>query len=200
MTVVISSFGQRTEVIGKTKKITKVNFGSGNMNRVNLPPNEIVYIVDADNDYFTIRHNDGYGYVSRSQIKYSQKEINELLSFRDIEPLDKTKIKPPTILNQDYIAKNSVLDLKKIDDPYKLEIDHLRYCLGRYNREVMTGYGLTIAGSVVTIASAFIDDSGIGIAAGSVLSLIGGIVIIDGQKWTKRAYIGPNGIGIRFTF
>ena len=193
-------FAQTIEVIGNTKRVTPVSFGSRNSNKIYLPANIDVYITDSDLNNFTIRYSDGYGYVSRSKIKYNQWEINELEEYRQKDPFDKSKIKPPTIQEKEKIALTSTLDIKKIDDPYKYEIDHIRYCMGRYNSQVMTGYGLSIGGSVLTIASAFIDDSGIGIAAGGVLTLIGSIVIIDGQKWTKRAYVGPNGMGVVFKF
>jgi len=35
---------------------------------------------------------------------------------------------------------------------------------------------------------------------GGVISLAGIITLIDSEKWMKRAYIGPDGIGVKFTF
>lgn len=202
----LNLFAQNAEVVGTTKQLTKIKF-IGGINTAEISAGEIVYIVDSDNDKFTIRYDDGYATVPRSKIKYSQKDIDELAEYRKNEPLNKSNLKPPTIKNVAILSPKSSKDLKNTndrnstgDESCKYEIDHIRYCLGKYNKQVMTGYCIGIAGSAVTIVSAFTENSGVGYAAGGVLSLIGTIVIIDGQKWTKRAYIGPNGVGIKFTF
>ena len=35
---------------------------------------------------------------------------------------------------------------------------------------------------------------------GGVASLVGTIMVIDSEKWLKRAYLGPNGFGVKFVF
>jgi hypothetical protein len=117
-------------------------------------------------------------------------------------------------------------DYKNLDQVSKLEFqnDYTRFCLKKYHDEKMIGYKCQLAGIIIVGASFIIPvpedvsiyESGtsseytihkkdftirtITSIGGGVISLLGVIINIDSEKWMKRAYIGPDGIGVRFKF
>jgi len=115
------------------------------------------------------------------------------------------------IINQNYNDLDQVSKLQ-------YQHDYTRFCLKKYHDEKMTGLKLELIGSAVIAAGALFPSSfhtretdtgtryndrrlnnGIMIGGG-VVSLIGMIYSIDAEKWLKNAYVGPDGIGVRFKF
>jgi len=96
---------------------------------------------------------------------------------------------------------NETLSLTDIDK-YKYEIDHLRYCVGRYGRQKSLAYSLQLIGAGV-IAIGVSDEEKLPLAyIGGGLSLIGLVIQIDAEKWMKKAYVGStaNGFGVKYRF
>lgn len=92
---------------------------------------------------------------------------------------------------------------------YQYQIDHIRYCAGQYNKQIMVGYKVAYSGVGVILASSLIasnvknhsDDVMIaGSIFGGILVLAGTREIIRSNKWMKKIYVGPNGIGIKYNF
>lgn len=105
----------------------------------------------------------------------------------------------------------------KPDEKDQYQIDFVRHCLKKYHDEKILGYGLQVTG--VLLAGVGLNMSqndnteydyqaentenkeGKGlIYVGAAFSIAGIITLIDSEKWMKRAYIGPDGLGVRFTF
>lgn len=96
------------------------------------------------------------------------------------------------------------------------QLDYVRYCLYKSNRQKSYGYAFSIVGGLVMVIG--MADDGYNVTeygnrdnnsfdgtymltiVGGVMSLAGTIMVIDSEKWLKRAYIGPNGIGVKFEF
>jgi hypothetical protein len=92
---------------------------------------------------------------------------------------------------------------------YRYQIDHIRYCAGQYNKQIMTGYKVAYSGVGVILASSLIasnvknhsdDVMIVGSIFGGILVLAGTREIIRSNKWMKKIYVGPNGIGIKYNF
>jgi len=196
-----SVFAQITQITGITRGKTSVFFGPGNKTLEKIPGNQTVSIIDADDQYFTIKYNDGKAYVNRTDLKFSYSELRELNKTKKMATSDsKFSNQLKELPSASGSFKLSGTDITKVDDKYKYEIDHIRYCAGKYNQQIMTGYLLSITGSVVVGGGSFTDKPKVPLAIGAGLSLIGGILIIDGQKWMKKISIGPDGIGIKYAF
>lgn len=88
-------------------------------------------------------------------------------------------------------------------DP-KYEIQLVKYCLNKYRLQRRTGFILeVIGGAVCGIGISQIDKNDNSyplVVGGSIIAFSGFITIIDSEKWLKRAYIGTDGIGIKFKF
>ena len=80
-------------------------------------------IIDSNNYFFTIKYHDENGYVNRNHINYDSAELSELL---------KTK-------NGKVDLNGVPMNSSKIDDKYKFEIDHIRYCARKYNQKIKNG-------------------------------------------------------------
>ena len=183
-----SSWAQITQISGTTKFKTKVTYGQDAKTDM-IPGGYAVDIIDANNYFFTIKYHDGNGYVNRHHIKYNAAELKELMK-----------------------AKNELPDLREVsrnsskgDDKYKYEIDHIRYCAGKYSREIKTGYAFALAGVAAVAAPSFVDITNQDIEGsiknvGYGLGVLAAILIIDSNKWMKRIYFGPEGFGIRYSF
>lgn len=114
------------------------------------------------------------------------------------------------------------IDFKNLDQLSKLEYSHdyTRYCLKKYHDRRNTGYTFQIAGLIVAGAGFAVKPKEIveiyeganyvysydytlryatSICGGAAI-IIGSIIQVDADKWLKRAYIGPNGIGVKFQF
>lgn len=105
----------------------------------------------------------------------------------------------------------------KPEEKDQYQIDFVRHCLKKYHDEKMTGYGLQLTGVLLAGAGLSLNNeentgtdypgdnatnvaSKILIYGGAACSLAGIITLIDSEKWMKRAYIGPDGFGVRFKF
>ena len=88
------------------------------------------------------------------------------------------------------------------------EVDHIRYCMGKYNEQVSMGYIMTGLGLALSITTVTADlkpknsDVGLKIVNGMAIlcDVIGIAMIIDANKWTKRIYVGETGIGLKYKF
>jgi len=110
-----------------------------------------------------------------------------------------------TIVNEQYQKLTT-------DEKLKFQTDYVRHCLKKYHDEKMTGYGLQLAGIAMAGAGVAIENNKnterklsspidvVLIYGGAACSVAGLITLIDSEKWMKRAYIGPDGIGVRFRF
>lgn len=167
----------------------------------NVPIWKSVIIEDVTKKYYIIKYEEGHGYVLPFNIKCKKKQLKELIIFREDTPL---AIKPHSKQSNDSVVNNEtakINELQTIDDRYKYEIDHIRYCAGKYAKEMSTGYTFSILGSAISVGGAFIKDKPeIPIAVGAGLGLIGYILIINSNKWMKKISIGPDGLGIKYKF
>lgn len=124
------------------------------------------------------------------------------------------------------MAQQPKIDYKSLDQFSKIEFQHdyTRFCLKKYHDEKMKAYvlqlsGLAIAGAGMLIPvqdgeaiynsgypdeyTVYTEDNtirNVGFIVGGAAFLGGIILQIDSEKWLKRAYFGPNGIGVRFEF
>ena len=114
--------------------------------------------------------------------------------------------------NQIDSLKNIQFEINKM----KLELDFVRHCLHKSHNEKMGGYMLSFFGGVImglstgltntdvsyngTRTNDFSTEGKLVLIGGAGLSLIGTFMIIDSEKWLKRAYTGPDGLGIKYEF
>ncbi|MBV5334367.1 MAG: hypothetical protein JZU49_00995 [Sulfuricurvum sp.] len=196
----ITVFSQVKQINGVTRGKTSVYFGAGNKSVDKLPSGTNVEIIDSDDTYFTIKYGEGKAYVIRTDIKFSYADLKELQKSKKEGLLTDYNVSNQQLTLKSTDPMTFKADLSKIDDKYKYEIDHIRYCAGKYNREIMGGYGLTFIGAAIVIGGSTSDKPEPTFVIGGVVSLIGTFMVIDSQKWMKRMYVGPNGMGIRFTF
>ncbi len=184
----ISSWAQVDQISGTTRFKTKVTYGQDARTDM-IPGGYAVDIIDANNYFLTIKYHDGNGYVNRNHIKYDPSELKELMKIK----------------NGQVDLSEVPLNSSKVDDRYKYEIDHIRYCAGKYRREIKTGYAFSLAGVAVVAFPSFIDINNKDTQdrmkqVGYGLGALGAILIIDSNKWMKRIYFGPEGFGMRYSF
>lgn len=96
------------------------------------------------------------------------------------------------------------------------QLDYVRHCLYKSNRQKSYGYAFSIVGGLVMGIGMADDGDNVSeygardnnsfdgtyvlTVVGGVMSLAGTIMVIDSEKWLKRAYVGPNGVGVKFEF
>lgn len=207
--LMLNSFAQVHHIIGVTRSKTPVYLKPDDSKTIGkLLAGDTITIEDANVDYFTIQYKGGNAYVERSSVKFKTEELRELKQTRKQFPFSPKPIDLNSILQKNsdisQITMNSqITDITKIEDKYKYEIDHIRYCAGKYRNEIMTGYAFSFAGAVATGSAIFMDNSDdikLVTVVGFGLGLIGTILIIDSNKWMKKISVGPNGIGIKYVF
>jgi len=180
---------QVASISGTTKFRTKVTYGP-DAKTAKIPGGYAVDIIDANNYFFTIKYNDGNGYVVRNHIEYDPAELSALMKANNggIE-----------------LKEGEKIDLSRVEDRYKYEIDHIRYNLGRYHREMKSGYAFALLGVGAVASPSFIDFNDTSMEktvkeVGYGLGILGGLLILDSNKWMKRIYFGPEGVGIKYSF
>ncbi|HET6556394.1 MAG TPA: hypothetical protein VFG54_03710 [Prolixibacteraceae bacterium] len=115
-------------------------------------------------------------------------------------------------LNQADSVRMIHYELQKL----KYESAYVRHCLRKYHQEKTNGYFLSFFGGVLMGASTgltthyrdydgsrttgFTTEGKALFLGGAVMSLVGTVMIIDSEKWFKRAYLGPDGLGIKINF
>jgi hypothetical protein len=124
-----------------------------------------------------------------------------------------------------YVAQGKIAmivqdsTMTPVDPIIKLqyELDYVRHCLYECHQEKGRGYALSVVGGMMmgigmayssnNVDSNFdgqsgnnFDTPGAMFIVGGVMSLVGTIMVIDSEKWLKRAYLGPNGFGVKFVF
>ncbi|HET6556393.1 MAG TPA: hypothetical protein VFG54_03705 [Prolixibacteraceae bacterium] len=128
---------------------------------------------------------------------------------------NETTVKPHRVSSVSFV---DTLSFNHMDANTKLQyqLDYVRYCLYKSNRQKSYGYAFSIVGGLV-MGIGMADDSDnvneygnrsnnsfdgtyVLTIVGGVMSLAGTIMVIDSEKWLKRAYIGPNGVGVKFEF
>lgn len=191
LTMVTAShlWAQVTHISGTTKFKTKVTYGEDAL-QDKIPGGYAVEIVDANNYFFTIKYNDGVGYVNRNHIDYDAAELAELLRVKD---------------GLADLNGGGPISHSEVEDSYKYEIDHIRYSLGKYHRQMKAGYFFGFIGAAAVASPSFLDYDDRSIErtveqVGIGLGILGGLLIIDSNKWMKRIYFGPEGVGIRYSF
>ena len=90
------------------------------------------------------------------------------------------------------------------------DIQHLRYCIGKYRKEKVTGICLTLGGAFTAgLASGLYLYDVIDETTASIVYLGGGVAVISGyvmqltcNRWLKKASFGPSdsGIGVKLSF
>lgn len=214
--LMLNSFAQVDHIIGVTESKTPVYLKPYSKEVDKLPAGEMITIEDATIEYFTIQYKGGNAYVDRENIKFRSEELRELKKTRKQVPFNPKPIDPNYDIKNRTVASKNIEALKVdvnaistgtliIDDKYKYEIDHIRYCTGKYRNEVMTGYAFSLAGTALITSTLFMEtDKPKNLAVinkiGYGLGLIGTILIIDSNKWMKKINMGPNGIGIKYVF
>lgn len=184
-----NTWAQLTHISGTTKFKTRVTYGP-DARTTRIPGGFAVDIIDANSYFFTIRLNDGNGYVNRNHINYDAGELAELMKAKN---------------GQAQVGQHGTIDLSNVKDKYKYEIDHIRYSLGRYHKEMKTGYGFALLGVATVASPSFIDFKDASMEktvknVGYGLGILGGLLILDSNKWMKRIYFGPEGMGIKYSF
>jgi hypothetical protein len=184
-----NSWAQLTHISGTTKFKTRVTYGS-DAKTDRIPGGYAVDILDANNYFFTIQYKDGQGYVNRNHIDYDAAELAQLM-----------KVKKGGV----DMKYGGEIDLSKIEDRYKYEIDHIRFNLGKYHREMKTGYAFALLGAATVASPSFVDFNNLSTEktvqeVGYGLGILGGLLILDSNKWMKRIYFGPEGAGIKYSF
>ena len=126
----------------------------------------------------------------------------------------------PNAIKSQRVKSDS--DYKKLDNISQLELNHdyTRFCLKEYHDQKIKGYkwqfaGLLVAGAGFAIPArenvAIYGGSNyvysydytlryITSIGGGLAIIVGSIIQLDSEKWLNKAYIGPNGVGIKFQF
>ena len=98
------------------------------------------------------------------------------------------------------------------DMKIQYQTDYLRHCLNQYRNQKLKGYCISLSGMAVAGVGVllnpvsknvnFYDDSNKRLMyfIGGGISLVGVFTVLNSEKWLKRAYIGPDGLGVKFTF
>lgn len=105
------------------------------------------------------------------------------------------------------VANAQISEVKpEMRDQY--QIDYTRHCLKKYHDEKITSYVFSMGG-LAFLTSGFVIEpnrkngnnlkNGF-LVTGGLSAAIGLIVLIDSEKWLKRAYVGPDGFGVKFNF
>ena len=108
--------------------------------------------------------------------------------------------------NQPFEKASLANDIVNIED----DIQHLRYCIGKYRKEKVTGIYLTLGGAFTAgLASGFYLYDVIDETTASIVYLGGGVAVISGyvmqltcNRWLKKAALSPadSGIGVKLSF
>lgn len=141
--------------------------------------------------------------------------IGGMAQVTDTTPLSKNKLEtfaPPRILTQ----ADTLRYLQYKVNNMEYELGFVRHCLNKNHSEKMGGYFCSFSGAAIMFFSTalintnvttngqstsdFSTEAKLGLIGGAGLSLIGTIMIIDSEKWLRRAYTGPDGLGIKFVF
>lgn len=145
-----------------------------------------ITFVNNDNIFFTEKKDPGKLMDVRKVSFYS-------LNGKRIDP-SQSKILFPQVLDTISVA---------------LELDYMKYCFRSFSKQYNSGVitllaGFAVSGAGITISG---TDKNAGMAVvgiGSIVSLVGGIIMIDSHKWIRRAGFGINGKGnsvsIYYTF
>ena len=186
----VNLWAQLTQIPGTTKFDTKVTYGNESTTDI-IPGGYDVDILGANNYFFIINYLDGKGYVNRKHINYDSDQLNELLKANTKKDL--------------VNVKGDSMDSYKFDDKYKIEIDYIRYCAGKYSRKMSAGYFFTLVGVAAVATPSYIDFATPDIEktvkqVGYGMGVLGVLLILDSNKWMKRIYVGPQGFGIRYPF
>ena len=158
--------------------------------------------IDANQYFFTILYKGNRVVINRKKINYNQSELNDLLKIKTDKELADGKLTLKDIESQ------KITDNAMIADNYKYEIDHIRYCTGKYKNEITTGYVFSLLGTATVTSTLYmkketlddLDNIKLVSNIGYGLGIIGTILIIDSNKWMKRINVGPDGIGLRYKF
>jgi hypothetical protein len=186
--LIAGSWAQVNQISGTTKSKTRVTFGP-DARTASIPAGHAVEIIDGNNYFLTIQYNDGNGYVNRRHIDFDPAELDRLLKS----------------LNGEIDLSQVPLNRSKVGDKYKYEIDHIRYCAGKYRKQVKAGYALGLAGIATYASQSFVNLNDLDTEkaieqVGLGLGVLGALLIMDSNKWMKRIYFGPDGFGIKYSF
>lgn len=116
------------------------------------------------------------------------------------------------VLSQSDSIKMIQYEVQKL----KYESAYVRHCLRKHHQEKTNGYFLSFFGGVLMGASTalttnyrdydgsrttgFSTEGKAVFLGGAIMSVVGTVMILDSEKWFKRAYIGPDGLGIKINF
>jgi len=93
------------------------------------------------------------------------------------------------------------------------QLDYAHNCMFKYKREQVLGFAFTTMG-VSAIGVALLNNhhyygydsnkntsiNTMVIGGGAIVTLLGIILMIDSEKWNKRAHIASNGLGVKYVF
>ena len=88
---------------------------------------------------------------------------------------------------------------------FKTDVAKVQYCLGKYYKQRQTGYVTSILGGAISVLSIVaIDDSSsgrkIGSVVGGIVTIAGGLISLDAEKWLKRASISISPTSLKINF
>jgi hypothetical protein len=101
--------------------------------------------------------------------------------------------------NIKIIGNKSKYKLLEDNPPIDDEMKYIRYCLGKYGQEKMSSHLLELSGIGLGVVGAFTEKKEF-YAVGGIFALFGFVIDINSEKWMKRAYLGPDGVGVKFNF
>lgn len=90
-----------------------------------------------------------------------------------------------------------------------MELDYMKSCFRKHSHEYYTGVITAVSGFALSATGVGISgnnaDAGMVIAGiGGIVTLVGGIIMIDSHKWIRKAGLGINGkgnsVGIYYRF
>lgn len=166
-----------------------------------IPKHTEVKIIDISENTYSIVYSDKILPVSMNEISCNRLELRDFKKMiKDLKDIGTYRKEVESFLTGNKIEFIPDKKTVEISDPLKYEIDHIRYCAGKYNKQIMSGYSLTIIGSAISSGALFLDEPEVPMIIGGCMVLIGSIVIVDSHKWMKKLYFGPNGVGVKFKF
>lgn len=198
-----SAFSQSQAIHGKTVFKAHVFTTRGVRTHANIPRGTPVTIVDKTDDFYKVILGDTTAYVSIGDVLVEKDKSKKLTRNLENNNVGRAKIMSP-----DKNTGTDFVNVANLSEPEKnkLEIDYIRHCSLKYRNEMMSGYLCQAMGGLCVVLGStkeFSSDESSANALffiGAGLSVSGIIMIADANKWMKRIYIGPNGVGIKYRF
>ncbi len=195
--VTVSSFSQPPFVNGKTNIKARIYDLKGFRTDKKISRKTDVVVIDKTDQFYKIKFQDSTALILIDDVNIKRASEIQFLKDLTIAKHQQVDMSKPVVKTTEYSKLSE-------SEGFKFEIDHIRYCAGKYRNEIMTGYALALAGNILVASPLVIEFDNkitqtVGIA-GIGCGIISAILIIDSNKWMKKIYIGPNGVGLKYNF